>query len=170
MSYFYTSDFHLNHKNIIKYCERPFSSIEEMNKEIIKRYNEKIKKEDTVFHIGDFSFGSEDFSNKFNGTIIKLKGNHDKKQSTIMNINLSYNGQNIFLTHRPKHYSQNHKFNLVGHIHNKWKFRTIYGIYLINVGVDVWNFTPVSFDEIMKELKTWNRTRFINTIKEEELE
>ena len=56
MNYFFTSDLHLGHKNIIKYCNRPFSSLEEMNRIIIRRWNERVKVEDIVFVIGDFCF------------------------------------------------------------------------------------------------------------------
>ena len=53
---FFTSDTHFWHSNIIKYCNRPFMDIEEMNEEIIKRWNDKIEKDDLVFHLGDFAF------------------------------------------------------------------------------------------------------------------
>ena len=46
----------LLHLNIIRYCERPFKSAEEMNKVIIRKHNERVKPEDTVFFLGDFIF------------------------------------------------------------------------------------------------------------------
>jgi calcineurin-like phosphoesterase family protein len=46
---FFTADQHFGHKNIIKYCNRPFSSVEEMNKVMIDRWNEIVGKEDTVY-------------------------------------------------------------------------------------------------------------------------
>ena len=42
-----TSDTHFNHKNIIEYCNRPYSSVEEMNKAIIDNWNSVVKDEDT---------------------------------------------------------------------------------------------------------------------------
>jgi len=54
---FFTSDTHFNHVNIIKYCSRPFSSVEEMNREMIARWNSVVGPEDTVFHLGDFAMG-----------------------------------------------------------------------------------------------------------------
>ena len=53
---FFTSDTHFGHANIIKYCNRPFSSLEEMNSTIIRNWNEMVKPEDTVFFLGDFCF------------------------------------------------------------------------------------------------------------------
>ena len=54
---FFTSDTHFDHKNIIRYCNRPFSSIEEMNNFLIKRWNATVGPDDTVFHLGDVTFG-----------------------------------------------------------------------------------------------------------------
>jgi calcineurin-like phosphoesterase family protein len=54
---FFTSDTHFNHANIISYCSRPFSSADEMNREIIARWNAVVGPEDTVYHLGDFAMG-----------------------------------------------------------------------------------------------------------------
>lgn len=74
----FTSDTHFNHANIIKYCNRPFSSIQEMNETIINNWNSVVTKDDTVYHLGDFAFGKvNEFANKLNGKIVLIKGNHD---------------------------------------------------------------------------------------------
>ncbi len=39
---FFTGDEHFGHKNVIKYCNRPFSDVDEMDREIIKRHNEVV--------------------------------------------------------------------------------------------------------------------------------
>jgi calcineurin-like phosphoesterase family protein len=55
------------------------------------------------------------------------------------------------------------KYNFVGHVHNEWAFqkRDEAGseVFLINVGVDCWNFMPVTLEEIMKGLKKWQLGR-----------
>ena len=56
MKNWFSSDYHLGHANIIKYCERPFVDVEEMSATIIKNHNQRVKKEDTVFFLGDFCF------------------------------------------------------------------------------------------------------------------
>ena len=56
MNYWWTSDYHFSHFNIISYCDRPFKTAEEMNKIIIRRHNERVKPDDTVFFLGDFIF------------------------------------------------------------------------------------------------------------------
>jgi len=103
MMYFFTADTHFNHKNIIEYCKRPFKDIDEMNNELIKRWNETVSEEDTVFHLGDFSFrGYWTFRNKLNGKIILLRGNHDNnEQSVIKEININLGGIDWYLTHIP---------------------------------------------------------------------
>ena len=89
-----TSDTHFNHSNIIKYCNRPFHDIYEMNQAIIDRWNSIVNDNDIVYHLGDFAFIRRDnlelsyaqqlrqqireFVDRLNGKIILIKGNHDK--------------------------------------------------------------------------------------------
>ena len=101
MNYFFTSDLHLGHANIIKYCNRPFgggyktTALENMNKTIIYRWNKRVKKNDIVFCIGDFCFKNSsskkgegikikalEWEKQLNGKIIHIRGNHDKNNST----------------------------------------------------------------------------------------
>ena len=54
MNIWFIADPHFDHKNIIKYCERPFNTVEEMNQTLIERWNSVVKKDDKVFCIGGF--------------------------------------------------------------------------------------------------------------------
>ena len=54
---FFTSDTHFGHTNIIKYCKRPFNSLEEHDETLIKNWNNKVGENDIIFHLGDFAFG-----------------------------------------------------------------------------------------------------------------
>src|SRR6056297_263729 len=80
---FFTADEHYYHKNIIKYAERPFNCMSEMNEKIIENHNSIVKNNDIVFHIGDFSFVRKKSDvyqyiiNKLNGNHIFIKGSHD---------------------------------------------------------------------------------------------
>ena len=80
---FFTSDTHFNHTNIIKYAQRPYSDAEEMNEDLIKRWNSVVGKNDIVFHLGDFMFGNInrfwEFRSRLNGKIYLIHGNHDYK-------------------------------------------------------------------------------------------
>ena len=53
----FTADFHLGHKNIIRYRNRPFDTVEEMNRVILERLNGLVKANDTLYFLGDFCIG-----------------------------------------------------------------------------------------------------------------
>lgn len=82
---FIISDLHAWHTNIIKYCNRPFFLVEEMNEYMIDKWNSVVTKEDWVICAGDMFFGREctlnrakEFRAKLHGSIIEARGNHDK--------------------------------------------------------------------------------------------
>ena len=84
---FFISDTHFFHHNIIKYCDRPFSDIYDMNETIIQNWNHIVPEDGVVFHLGDFSLGAgrEDKEKgpliellwRLNGTIYLTVGNHE---------------------------------------------------------------------------------------------
>lgn len=80
---FMISDLHFCHKNILQF-EPPrhiFSSVDEMNEEIIKNWNEVVMPTDTVWFIGDIGIGKEseilELASRLNGKINFIHGNHD---------------------------------------------------------------------------------------------
>lgn len=76
----FSSDHHFSHSNIIKYDMRPFASIEEMNLELIRRWNAVVAPGDTVFYLGDFSLSKSALTEilpKLNGEKHLIAGNHD---------------------------------------------------------------------------------------------
>ena len=156
MNIFITSDTHFNHKNIIGYANRPFQTIEEMNEEIIKRWNNKVGKEDIVIHLGDFALGSEKeikyLKDNLNGTIFLLKGNHDHKSLRkagfiIVKGNLEIG--NLILSHYPLSKKEVPKgfINIHGHIHEK---ESLNGI---NVSIEKTNYEPIKLEDLEKEIK-----------------
>lgn len=54
---FFTSDTHFNHANIIRFCNRPFKDVEQMNETLIANWNRVVGTNDIVFHLGDFCLG-----------------------------------------------------------------------------------------------------------------
>jgi calcineurin-like phosphoesterase family protein len=79
----FTSDFHFGHFNIIRYCNRPFESTEEMDAHIADRMNAHVKPNDTLYFLGDFCMGSVEkvaaYRKRLNcKTIHFVEGNHDK--------------------------------------------------------------------------------------------
>lgn len=79
---FFISDLHLGHKNVLKYDNRPFNDINEMQLSLIKNWNEVVGENDIVYYLGDLSFGNDSltkwFIHSINGQINFIIGNHDK--------------------------------------------------------------------------------------------
>ena len=176
---FFTSDTHFWHTNIIKYCNRPFIDIEEMNEEIIKRWNDKVGKDDIVFHLGDFAFcGSSQYKTlleRLNGKITLILGNHDwrnikegymsKFNGVYQQLRIKVDDQRIYLNHFPflcYEGSWRGVWQLFGHVHSgpynsgggldDPRLRMLLpGQY--DVGVDNNNFTPISYKELCTKVK-----------------
>lgn len=176
---FFTSDTHFWHSNIIKYCNRPFMDIEEMNEEIIKRWNDKIENDDLVFHLGDFAFcGPSQYKillERLNGKITLVLGNHDwrnikegymsKFNGIYQQLRIKVDDQRIYLNHFPflcYEGSWRGVWQLFGHVHSgpynnggglddpRLKM-LLPGQY--DVGVDNNNFTPISYKELCTKVK-----------------
>ena len=79
---YFTGDQHFGHANIIKHCNRPFSSVDEMDKQLLEQWNRRVKKQDTVYILGDLFFrnavSSTEYLQKMNGRKHLIIGNHDK--------------------------------------------------------------------------------------------
>ena len=80
---FFTSDLHFGHENAIRFDNRPFGTVEEMDAELVKRWNAKVGKGDLVYVLGDMIWKSrngdaEQLIRSLNGQIILIKGNHDR--------------------------------------------------------------------------------------------
>ena len=99
------SDTHFNHVNIIKYCNRPFNNVEEMNKILIKNWNNTVRDRDIVYFLGDFVLSKnkgtvmKKYDELLNGEIIFIKGNHDKKGKKFEII--EYGDYKFMLIHNP---------------------------------------------------------------------
>ena len=81
MKIFVIADTHFGHENIIKYCNRPFKTVKEMDEAMIKNWNETVTNKDVVIHLGDFGIGSKEYISsivkRLNGKKILIMGNHD---------------------------------------------------------------------------------------------
>jgi len=168
MKYF-TADEHYFHKNVIRYCSRPFENIVKMHDVFIKNHNILVKEEDEVFHIGDFVAMEKNTDkirnilNRLNGTHHLILGNHDEVkpfsyvECGFMSVHTSLIIQTIevdfVLNHDPSVCCLlgDRHFLLCGHVHNL--FRRIEGKRILNVGVDVNDFKPISLTEIEEEIR-----------------
>ena len=188
---FFTSDTHFFHRNIINHCNRPFADVDEMNAELIRRWNERVSPADTVYHVGDVSFkgtgATKEIISQLNGYKILIRGNHDSGEQKMLNIGFAEvyddyvlmrdtvekptaeNGETVllWLAHVPVNNSHDSRplkrpdmdevlFNqiemgydyipLCGHVHTAWK--SFEGC--INVGCDVWDYRPITLNEILE--------------------
>jgi len=161
MKYWFTADMHFGHANIIKYYNRPYKNVEEMNNKLIKNWNQLVKPDDYVIHVGDFSSSYnkvdvESIINKLNGHIIFIKGNHDSgRLFKIEELTFIIGTKEVNVIHYPELAIR--KYNIVGHVHDIYKSRVIrkgkQKRYFVNVGVDVWNYRPISVETINKEFE-----------------
>jgi calcineurin-like phosphoesterase family protein len=159
--YFFTADQHYGHNNIIRYCNRPFNTVEEMDDEIIKRHNSVVNNDDTVINVGDFCWcktyreAKEKYISKLNGNHFFLVGDHDSWFTNAGAENWGKpsiwkkNMDDIYVV--ACHYAMRvwprshfNSIQLYGHTHGRlepvgkqW-----------DVGVDNNDFYPVSFDSI----------------------
>lgn len=166
---YYTSDLHLGHKNIIEYEDRPFKDIYEMNIGLIKNWNDTVKPKDEVYILGDLAFVGNplpldilmNYIKQLNGKIHLIRGNHDtwvdKKgfnprlfESIDYYKEIKDTGKDIILCHYPiedwngMNYGSIH---LHGHLHSNPT--ELYRENRFNVGVDNWNYKPVSLKEVL---------------------
>ena len=175
MKIFFTGDHHFNHKNVIKYCERPFESIEIMDAELIKRWNEKVSPNDVVYHLGDFCLNSLKLTRKYfsqlNGDIHILDNfwHHDKmwiadikKNNEIISTKsgivslispifiIKTEGKILILSHYPQEeWDRKHYGAIHFHGHSHGNSRKMENRF--DIGVDCWNFYPVALKEILGE-------------------
>ena len=164
-----SSDYHLGHANIIKYCGRPFKDLNHMNHTIIKNHVARIKSIDNFWHLGDFCFknsseirgegsrnSAEDWKALLTGNMVFIKGNHDRNNSLktiLFSCTIEFGGEQYFLVHRPQDCNPSYKINFVGHVHQRWKYRKYKETTLINVGIDVNDFMPKTIEETLKDYK-----------------
>jgi calcineurin-like phosphoesterase family protein len=161
---FVIADLHFNDQNIIRYANRPFKSVEEMNKTLVENWNNTVKSmDDIVFVLGDlFSFRDiSDYPDDFRkiigslfGKIYLIKGNHEIKSNGFYQSKFyGYSEypiiiENFFmLSHEPLLLSETTPyFNLYGHVHNDNRYvdtKTSMCVSAERIG-----YTPISLDEI----------------------
>lgn len=165
MTILFTADMHFGHTNIIKHCNRPFKSVDEMDSTMIKRWNKKVKPEDTVYILGDVAFCNVhtviSIFNKLNGRIKFLPGNHDAALMKKDEFHLIFHeilppiyefkiqDEHVVLCHYPMeswNRSYHGAIHLHGHTHGTVPFNN--KKKRLDVGVDVHNFEPITWDEV----------------------
>lgn len=163
-----TSDHHFGHANIIKYSNRPFENVDEMNETMIKAWNAKIPKGSIVYHLGDFAFMQPDqirnLRRRLNGTIRLVKGNHDRMlKGEVRNCfewirdyyeSKTEDGIKVVMCHYPFltwNKSHHGSWNLHGHCHGSLQAAET---TRMDVGIDTTqDYAPYSFAEVEAFMK-----------------
>ena len=123
---FFISDLHLDHANIIKYCNRPFKNVREMNDFIVSNWNKTVGKNDIVCFLGDMAYGrwsrkTSYWLNQLNGKITFIKGAHDRSRRIKFydRLILRYKDRRFLLVHNPRDVPFGWKDWVIhGHTHN----------------------------------------------------
>ena len=167
---FFTSDLHLGHANVIRHCNRPFSSVEEMDEVLIRNWNQRVKTNDTVYVLGDLMFRNhkppEEYLKQLRGKKHLFTGNHDRDWTKKVQLDDYFESVNkldfisdgkhqMTLCHFPM-MSWPHStraYMVFGHIHNNtdaeyWPL-ICNSELMLNAGVDINDFMPVTFDEMV---------------------
>ena len=167
---FFTSDLHFYHEKIIKHTRRPFHTVEEMNKALIKKWNDKVAHDDEVYILGDFTLKGTDIASallqSLKGKKYLVRGNHDHfvdsaefDQSLFSLVQdymeITYLNTKFVLFHYPIvewHGYGKGVIALHGHQHNHKDYNTKNqkdGLFRYDVGVDANDMAPVSAEEII---------------------
>ena len=167
---FFTSDTHFGHENVIRFCDRPFATVEEMDEALIKNWNDRVTNNDTVYILGDMFFRSknpEQILRRLKGKKRLIVGNHDGSWMTKIDYEKYFVSVDKFLEtndgthavtlcHFPlltwKHAKRSYMIH--GHIHNDtsmdfWPM-IVTRDNVLNAGVDINGYKLVTFDELVE--------------------
>lgn len=173
---YYISDIHFSDQRVFDKCNKPFEDLDDYKNEIIKRWNNKVSQNDTVYVLGDISDGVDKNSitifNKLNGTKHLIVGNHDepileeivesRAFESVQFIKLIDDGnRKVCLCHYPlmdwMEFSRD-GYHVYGHVHNKTNLNNHAYVEIkkyyknkraFNASVDVTNYEPVTLDEMI---------------------
>lgn len=162
------------HDGIIKYCNRPFDDVEEMNEVQIENNNSVVKKGDIVIHAGDFTLLKDrkkiqkDLIDRLNGTHIFLKGSHDywmPKNRSLQRWEGTIDGYYVVVDHYAMHtWARSHynSWHLYAHSHRDLGLPGKRHC----VSADNTDFFPLSFDQVKEIMQ--NKPDNPNFIKPED--
>jgi len=177
MEYF-ISDTHFGHENILKESRGQFQTVEEMDEQILSAINKRVKKNDLLYILGDFSFRSKrspvEYLEAIKGQKLLVVGNHDRdwlkkltaeeQERLLVGVYSQYsvkrNGIELHMQHFPQlAWSRSHyfaqSFSICGHIHDKRDGTVAARLFpqvpcQFNAGVDVNGFEPVTLEELVR--------------------
>lgn len=189
MKKFYIADWHYGHGNVIGFDNRPFVDVDEMNKELIRRWNSVVSNGDIVYILGDMFWCTPKIAapimDELNGQKFLVKGNHDRWNDSKFDkkfvkiadyLEVEDGDKRIVLSHYPIPCFKNHFYgwvHLYGHVHSSFEWNMMEhdrflmeNLYnkqcdMINVGCMMpWmDYTPRTLEEIMARYEKWKAER-----------
>ena len=176
---FYIADLHFGHFNVVRYDNRPFRDVIEMDRVLINNWNSVVTDEDTVYILGDFSWYKEDGTisifEQLKGQKILIKGNHDRVSRHVVAkckkvcdyLEVNDNGTKVILSHYPMPFWNGQFRNTVhlyGHVHNSHQWNILENwkkelqqlqdlpmrMYNVGVMINYMNYCPRTLDEILE--------------------
>ena len=158
----FIGDTHFDHHDIIAFCDRPYKSVAEMNAAMIANWNALVAKDDTVWHLGDFSFGEVDsYLRQLNGIKHLIHGNHDTIEaqnhplwaSSANWAEIVVEDRRVVLCHYAMRIwpgASSGALHFFGHTHGSLAGNR----QSCDLGVDLWNYRPVSLTTVRRYLGT----------------
>lgn len=168
---YYTADQHFGHANIIKHCNRPFETVDEMDAYLLEQWNSCVRPNDTIYILGDLFFRNvvpaDAYLSKLHGKKHLIQGNHDKDwmkktdlkwhfESVSNMLEMNDGSYKMTLCHYPMmtwNGVANGRYHVYAHIHNNTDaayFQLLKEMpNALNAGVDINGFKPVTFAELI---------------------
>lgn len=167
---YFTSDLHFFHSRIIAYAKRPFQSVEEMDCQLIRKWNARVSPDDEIYILGDLTLKGPQYANQIleqlQGRKYLLRGNHDffadrasfRRDALVWvrdYCELEYQGLSFILCHYPLacwNGIREGAFQLHGHMHHSRAYNLRNrdgGVRQFDVGVDANGMAPVSIRELL---------------------
>ncbi len=161
------SDTHFWHENIIKYCSRPYASVAEMNEDMVAKWNAVVKKDDIVWHLGDFCFGAKEhvkeIVSRLNGRISLVLGNHDHHKPGFYydsGFHRVYDHPVVvsdffILSHAPLQWVKDGDAyaNVYGHVHAQEMYRD-FTTNSFCACVERLGYAPIRWSDMLKKMKS----------------
>lgn len=185
MTRYLISDHHFGHSNIIEYCDRPFTSVGEMNDVLLDRHYETVDSDDVLVHLGDVAMDMQDgretikFFERLGGDLL-LRGNHDVGLDredapfpVLESCVLEHDDYQFYCTHRPENVPDRWDGWVIhGHIHNNQPEAYPFVAHderRVNVSSDLLDFRPVALDsltELLDDCPSGSRLRDVAAARE----
>jgi calcineurin-like phosphoesterase family protein len=160
MAVFFTSDTHFGHGGALGFFRRPFGSVAAMDAALIRAWNETVGPADEIWHLGDFAVKQgaarmAEILGALAGQKRLVRGNNDSDETAALPLwrevveakELVVDGVCLVLTHAPLERVPAGAVNLHGHSHGRRKPRPGW----IDVGVDVWDYRPVTWERLRSQ-------------------